>query len=490
MSNKLDLNWHTFTDHVLDNMKHLLSSNQFADVTLVCDDNIRIMAHSFVLSACSAVFSNLFKGESQSNATVFLRGIDHRDLNQILQFMYQGKATFAEDRMNSFISASKSLEVKEISTGFADQKEDETLCEDNQGLNKDVESDTTNHVSDDTVVGPEQYIVTTNTPVQPVPEVTNNVANSTGSNVCPECEKIFHSSSNMKKHYMNKHQGVTFPCDQCNMVYRHQERLTTHKRAVHDGQTIICEYEGCGKEYNFRLSYRQHVDRVHNNILYNCTECDFKTACKKHLKMHKESKHEGIRFECNRCGKLLSSKQNLEKHYKFFHDGITQKCSEESCNMEFANTDSLNRHIEGVHRNVGYPCSLCDYQATRMSYLNDHIQTKHQGIRYECLECGKHFMKQSSLNLHFQTIHEGIKNHECNQCDYKTAFRHSLKKHIIAIHEEQKNYECDQCDFKTAHKSYLKRHIDTHEGVRFSCEECGKCYSTREVLKRHKKALH
>ena len=118
MSNKLDLNWHTFTDHVLDNMKHLLSSNQFADVTLVCDDNVRIMAHSFVLSACSLVFSDLFNGESQSNATVFLKGIDHTDLNQILQFMYHGKATFSEDRMQSFIAASKSLEVKEISTGF------------------------------------------------------------------------------------------------------------------------------------------------------------------------------------------------------------------------------------------------------------------------------------------------------------------------------------------------------------------------------------
>ncbi len=82
MSNKLDLNWHTFTDHMLDNMKHLLSSNQFADVTLVCDNNVQIMAHSFVLSACSLVFSNLFNGESQSNATVFLKGIDHRDLNR------------------------------------------------------------------------------------------------------------------------------------------------------------------------------------------------------------------------------------------------------------------------------------------------------------------------------------------------------------------------------------------------------------------------
>ena len=122
MSNKIDLNWHTFNDHLLENVRHLLLSKQFADVTLVCDDNIHLKAHSFILSSCSSVFSNLFNGDCQSNAMVFLKGIDHRDLDQILQFMYNGKATFSEDRMNSFIAASKSIEVKEISTGFEDKK--------------------------------------------------------------------------------------------------------------------------------------------------------------------------------------------------------------------------------------------------------------------------------------------------------------------------------------------------------------------------------
>ena len=79
MTKQLDLNWHTFNDHVLANMKHLLLSTDFADVTLVCDDNVQVKAHSFILSSCSTVFSNLFNRTAQSNATVFLKGVDRRE---------------------------------------------------------------------------------------------------------------------------------------------------------------------------------------------------------------------------------------------------------------------------------------------------------------------------------------------------------------------------------------------------------------------------
>ena len=201
-------------------MKHLLSSNQFADVTLVCDDNVRIRAHSFVLSACSTVFSNLFN--SESHETVFLKGIDQRDLKQILQFMYIGKATFSEDRVESFIAASKRLDVKEIRTRFEIQKEGETPCifinkdlmkeeeispeeyiisnttpthqipsskkdeetlrKYNQEMNKKEDSDSTNHVMKKEIT-PEEYIVTGS---------TKKVAISARSKVCPDCNKVFY----------------------------------------------------------------------------------------------------------------------------------------------------------------------------------------------------------------------------------------------------------------------------------------------------------
>ena len=491
MSNKLDLNWHTFNDHILEDMKHLLSTNQFADVTLVCDENVRIRAHSFVLSACSTVFSNLFNGESQSNATVFLKGIDQRDASQILQFMYHGKATFSEDRMESFIAASKSLEVKEISTGFEDQQEKETLCNnDQQNSNEMISESEITHVSEEEIT-PEQYIITNITHSQPISGLKKYVANSTRSNVCPDCERVFYDSSNMKKHYIKEHQGVTFPCDQCDNVYRDKHTLSKHKKGVHEGQRIKCEYEECDKEFSLQSTYRYHVKSIHENISYNCPECDFKTAHKDSLKSHKRSQHEGIKFECKECGKQLSTKTILERHYSFFHNGITHKCSEENCNMEFALKDSLNHHIEAVHHNYRYPCSECDYKATSLVSLKRHVETKHKGLRHECPECGKQYIQQGALRLHFQTVHEGIKNHECNQCDFKTNAGISLKNHVLAIHEQKQNYECSQCEFKTAHRISLKLHIDgIHKGIRFACDECSKDFSSQKLLKKHKQATH
>ena len=159
-NNKTDLIWHTFNDHLKDKMKHLLSSRQFADVTLVCDDNVHVKAHSFVLSACSPVFSNLFNGESQSNSTVSVEGIHHIDLYQILEFMYNGKTTVSEDRLNSFIAASKCLEVREICSEFEDQTEESPLFGDNQELKTELlASYITNHIREENIPEPGWFSV-------------------------------------------------------------------------------------------------------------------------------------------------------------------------------------------------------------------------------------------------------------------------------------------------------------------------------------------
>ena len=38
MTDKLDLNWHTFSDHLLDSIKDLNKTNEYSDVTIVCED--------------------------------------------------------------------------------------------------------------------------------------------------------------------------------------------------------------------------------------------------------------------------------------------------------------------------------------------------------------------------------------------------------------------------------------------------------------------
>ena len=108
--------------------------------------------------------------------------------------MYNGKTIISEDRVESFIAASKRLDVKEICTRFEIQKEEETLC---IYINKeeDSNSETNNHIKEEEAIAPEQYTAS----AQPIPIPTIYVTNSSRSNICPDCYKVFHDSSNMKK---------------------------------------------------------------------------------------------------------------------------------------------------------------------------------------------------------------------------------------------------------------------------------------------------
>ena len=48
---------------------------------------------------------------THSHPVIYLRGIQYSKIESILQFIYLGEAKFYEERMNEFLSVSKSLEI-------------------------------------------------------------------------------------------------------------------------------------------------------------------------------------------------------------------------------------------------------------------------------------------------------------------------------------------------------------------------------------------
>ena len=107
--------WHTYTDHLRDMLKEMMTSNDFADVTLVCDDKKDIKAHRNILSACSPVFKNMLKIDQQSNhPVIYLRGIQHLQMEAILKFVYLGETSIHQDILTEFIQTAKLLEIREF----------------------------------------------------------------------------------------------------------------------------------------------------------------------------------------------------------------------------------------------------------------------------------------------------------------------------------------------------------------------------------------
>ena len=71
----------------------MMKSNELElNVTLVCDDKKQFKAHKIVLSACSSVFRRIIKDLPKNGSVIYLRGIQHQEMESILEYMYLGGA--------------------------------------------------------------------------------------------------------------------------------------------------------------------------------------------------------------------------------------------------------------------------------------------------------------------------------------------------------------------------------------------------------------
>ena len=119
---KYTLDWKTYSDHLREMLHEMMKSKELTDVTLVCDDKIQFKAHKIVLSACSSVFKSIINDLPQNSSVIYLRGIQHQEMESILEFMYLGVATFYQERMNEFLNVANNLEIKEISKDVIDEQ--------------------------------------------------------------------------------------------------------------------------------------------------------------------------------------------------------------------------------------------------------------------------------------------------------------------------------------------------------------------------------
>ena len=94
-------------------MKTLMESRSFSDVTLVCDNHVKIRAHKLVLSSTSSLFEEIFK-DDLALSEINIIGIKGSEMESILQFIYLGKVDIPQGNLCSFISTAKNLEFNEI----------------------------------------------------------------------------------------------------------------------------------------------------------------------------------------------------------------------------------------------------------------------------------------------------------------------------------------------------------------------------------------
>ena len=110
-----NLSWHTFSSHLAEVSRELYQEKYFSDVTLLSEDLIAVEAHRMVLSAASPVLRNVLRINPTVRTQLFLKGINHQQLDSVLKFIYQGEVQVPSREISSFLKAGRELEITELS---------------------------------------------------------------------------------------------------------------------------------------------------------------------------------------------------------------------------------------------------------------------------------------------------------------------------------------------------------------------------------------
>ena len=417
------------SDHWKDMLKKMITTEEFADVTLVTDDMKQLRAHRNILSACSPVFKSILQIDNNSpNSVIYMRGVQSSEIESIMQFIYLGETSFHEERIHEFLLVSKSLEIMELATAIESNKdaknneEKNNVCFENTTLRQPkIEKD----AADTTVTSEDRDLSE-----EEGGHKTNQQSNTKGTKIqCPECEKDFNS----------------------------YHALIYHTKSIHEG------------------------------VKYNCNQCDHQATTKSNLNAHIKCKHEGVKYACDNCGQQFSQKQNLKMHIKSIHKGVKNETMYPPKIEKDDDANTVTENYDMLEEEGKYNCNQCDHQATTQSNMTTHIKSKHEGVKYACDDCDKQFSQKQNLRMHIKSIHRGVK-YACNQCDQQYSRTERLTNHIQSIHEGIK-YVCNQCDYQATTQSNLTQHIEhKHEGVKYSCKQCdyqGSMYGLRSHI-RHK----
>ena len=126
LSDIVSLKFPSHIGHLSESIDDSLLFNLFTDVTLVSDDNKYYRAHKIVLISCSSVLGKIFESDKDKDQEIFIYfpEVPHQNLKAMLDFMFLGQVSVAQENVEEFMQIMRNLEMKGISRSFDPESED------------------------------------------------------------------------------------------------------------------------------------------------------------------------------------------------------------------------------------------------------------------------------------------------------------------------------------------------------------------------------
>ena len=256
MSEKLCLQWNDFKENVTTTFGSLRQhNNDFADVTLACEDGKQFEVHKVILATSSPFFQNLLKKNNHAHPLIYMRGLKSEDLEAIIDFLYCGETDVYQENLDSFLAIAEELQLKGL---MGKTNEDEVEQQETAKQRQFPVPKNESHISKEAaeLSQANQIVVTDHGISFGTMATTSNFSDelkkldnqttsmmvkasrkSTTGNPfykCTLCGKEA-EKTNLKNHIEANHlEGILIPCIQCEKTFRSRDSLGIHKHRHHN----------------------------------------------------------------------------------------------------------------------------------------------------------------------------------------------------------------------------------------------------------------
>lgn len=258
------MQWNQFQTSVTDSFRTFRRDEIFHDVTLICEDEVQMKSHRFLLSACSSFFQKILRSTDHNQPLIFLNGVHSKQLGLILDYVYQGEVKIFQDELDAFLAVADKLKIEGLANEILPAEEQHINIKGSWNASQTMEKSIQ---KGDRVILPSQNVI-------PKLETTN-----------------FEVSFN---------ELATF-----------SEEPVQSMKDVGYTQNI--------DPISLDSKVRELIQRNEDNS-YSCIVCGHSSRHQHHVKYHVETHIEGLQYKCTYCQKIFRCRRSLVRHIKVLHN--------------------------------------------------------------------------------------------------------------------------------------------------------------------------
>ena len=299
--------------------KSLLIDTDFTDVTLACRNDKWVKAHKVILSSSSSFFRDLLLCNPHQHPLVYLKGVNIKDLQAILQFIYLGEAKVEKDMVSSFFETAKELQVE----GLTKQIDEKHLTENIQVFSGEKNVEET--VEAQTTV--DQQGLITDCCNYCGFKAKGQLKNNRDMIMKRHLEKVHHRENTIK------HVKIESLADEdTNNSITNEEVENTVNQIYKDPDTRNFSESKNVMVPEFADSFinqdvTENSFKVNDFKTESCNLCDFATKAKSNraflMKRHVLAVHDKVKtYACDFCDKKIAQKFDLTKHIQRHHTNV------------------------------------------------------------------------------------------------------------------------------------------------------------------------